>query len=121
MTREEILADLYLVNRVCRGLPTFDQATRDTLTARLATCRADADYAAVLTQMEAALSLQSGALVNAVKHECNAIQSVIYSFRENCGQDFNKIIATYPFDGRSRDVVCPKCGAAQHFQSPNIG
>lgn len=117
MTREEILAEIIKVKRVCRGVPLFDQATRDSLTAQLNDCVTEDDRTSLITAMGSILGLPD----LMIPDDAHSIQTVIYSFQENCGQDFNAVISTYPFDGQSRDVVCPKCGAPQHFQSPVAG
>jgi hypothetical protein len=117
MTREEILAEIYMVKRVCRGLPLFDQATRDTLTSQLSACHTDAQRGVLVGQMAILLGVPS----LPVAHDWASVQTLIYSFQENCGQDFNPIISSYAFDGQSHDVLCPSCGAPQHFQSPLAG
>jgi hypothetical protein len=118
MTREDLLLELHKVKRVCRGLPLFDQATRDSLTAELAAAQTDDDRIALLARMSTILGLMASLPADM---DANTIQSVIYSFNETCGHDFNAVIGTYPFDGQIRDVKCPGCGAAQHFQSPSVG
>jgi hypothetical protein len=117
MTREEILADIYKVKRVCRGTPLFDQATRDTLTSQLSACHNDAERADLVSQMATLLGMVS----LQVGYDWASVQSLIYSFQENCGQDLNGVISSYAFDGQNHDVVCPACGAPQHFQSPLAG
>lgn len=117
MTREEILADIYLVKRVCRGNPLFDQATRDTLTSQLSACHTDVDRAALVVHMATLLGVPS----LQVAYDWASVQSLIYGFQENCGQDLNGLISSYAFDGQSHDVLCPTCGAPQHFQSPLAG
>jgi hypothetical protein len=117
MMREELLDEICKVKRVCRGLPLFDQHTRDTLTGELNSCRTDADRAVIVQQMAGLLGLAS----LDISTDAHTVQSLIYSFKENCGRDFNAVISTYPFDGQIRDVNCPGCGAPQHFQSPLVG
>jgi phospholipase C len=117
MTREELLLELHKVKRVCRGLPLFDQAARDSLTAQLAAAQNETDRSVVIQTMASILGLTALMIAD----DPSTIQSVIYSFQENCGHDFNAVIGTYPFDGQIRDVTCPGCGAAQHFQSPSVG
>jgi hypothetical protein len=117
MTREEILVEISKVKRVCRGKPLFEQATRDSLTAKLGACRTDEHRIALLAHISTILDIKASLPADMGGH---AIQSLIYSFKENCGHDFNKVISTYPFDGKIRDVKCPGCGAPQHFQSPSV-
>lgn len=117
MTRDEILVEIGKVIRVCRGAPRFDLATRDSLTAQLSACQSDSARATLRDQIGTLL----GVSLASVAPTWLNVQTIIFSFQENCGQDFNSIISTYPFDGLPRDVACPKCGTMQHFQSPLAG
>lgn len=117
MTREAIIAELYAVKRVCRGTPIFDQATRDSLTAQASRCVTTADRSALIARMT---SILGSSPVHA-DADIHTIQSVIYGYQNNCGQNFNDVISTYPFNGQSWDVTCPNCGNPQHFQSPLMG
>jgi len=38
--------------------------------------------------------------------------------RKVCGQDWNEIVLSHPFDGKSHETPCPKCGTLVRWTAP---
>jgi hypothetical protein len=38
--------------------------------------------------------------------------------RQRCGQDWNEVILSHPFDGKSHETSCPKCGTVVRWTAP---
>jgi len=48
------------------------------------------------------------------------VTTALWSFKNDCGYDFNNLILQYPFDGQLHEVKCPQCGEPRQFRSPMI-
>jgi Zn finger protein HypA/HybF involved in hydrogenase expression len=54
-------------------------------------------------------------LANGQMDEARALDA---TSRQRCGQDWNEVILSHPFDGKSHETSCPKCGTVVRWTAP---
>lgn len=147
MKREEAIDIIRSVNRTCRGPKLFPPERTEALMARIREASTK-KLSGLLKEIFAArrevglpiefreeMSKEDLKLARIGGHEpppsihelsqSDILAWCVRTARANeadvgrpCGNDFNEIVLSHPFDGQERAYKCPKCGVEGVFRSP---
>lgn len=122
MKRDEAERIVRSVRRTCRGHPLLSYAERRGYIVRWRAAERAGDFSFGLVlkrELEEKLKRSSRPIAEQDwQNLLRRVASLVSVHTEDCGYNFNDIVAAGPWDGKEHDYQCPCCGVVGSYRAP---